>query len=35
MENTEGNSEKIGKIWKNIMKWYGKYGRKASRIVIR
>ena len=32
MENTEENSEKIGKIWKNIVKWYG---RKASRIVIR
>ena len=29
MENTEENSEKIGKIWKNIVKWYGKYGRKV------
>ena len=33
MENTEDNSEKIGKII--IVKWFGKYGRKASRIVIR
>jgi hypothetical protein len=24
----EENSEKIGKIWKKIVKWYGKYGRK-------
>jgi aryl-phospho-beta-D-glucosidase BglC (GH1 family) len=35
MENTEENSEKIGKIWKKIVKRYGKYGRKARRIVIR
>ena len=35
MENTEENSEKLGKIWKKIVKWYGKYGRKASGIVIR
>ena len=35
MENTEENSEKIGKIWKNIVKWYGKYGRKASWKVKR
>jgi hypothetical protein len=35
MENTEENSEKIGKIWKKIVKRHGKYGRKASRIVIK
>ena len=35
MENREENSKKIGKIWKKIVKWYGKYGRKASGIVIR
>ena len=35
MENTEENSEKIRKIWKNIVKWYGKYGRMPSPIVIR
>jgi hypothetical protein len=35
MGNREENSEKIGKIWKKIVKWYGKYGRKASRIVIK
>jgi hypothetical protein len=29
------NSDKIWKIQKKIVKWYGKYGRKASRIVIR
>jgi hypothetical protein len=29
------NSEKIWKIQKQIVKWYGKYGRKASRTVIR
>ena len=29
------NSKKIWKIWMKIVKWYGKYGRKASRIVIR
>ena len=34
------NSEKIGKIWKSykiswIVKWLGKYGRKASRKDIR
>jgi hypothetical protein len=33
--NTEENSEKIGKIWEKIVKWFGKYGRKASRIVQR
>jgi hypothetical protein len=27
------NSEKIWKIQKKIVKWYEKYGRKASRIV--
>ena len=35
MENMEENSEKIGKIQKKIVKWYGKYGRKASWIVKR
>ena len=29
------NSDKIWKIQMQIVKWYGKYGRKASRIVIR
>jgi hypothetical protein len=29
------NSEKIWKIQKKIVKRYGKYGRKASRIVIK
>jgi outer membrane protein assembly factor BamA len=29
------NNEKIWKIQKKIVKRYGKYGRKASRIVIR
>ena len=33
MENREENSEKIGKIRKKIVKWYGKYGRKVSWIV--
>ena len=33
--NTEENSEKIGKIWKKTMKWYGKNRRKGSRRVIR
>jgi hypothetical protein len=28
MENMEENSEKIGKIQKEIVKRYGKYGRK-------
>jgi hypothetical protein len=32
MENTEENCEMIWKIWKKIVK---RYGRKASRIVIR
>jgi hypothetical protein len=31
----EENSEMIWKIWKKIVKWFGEYGRKASRIVIR
>ena len=35
MENTKENNEKIEKIWNNKLKWYGKYGRKASRIVKR
>jgi aryl-phospho-beta-D-glucosidase BglC (GH1 family) len=30
MENTEENSEKIGKIWKKIVKRYGKYRRMIS-----
>jgi hypothetical protein len=30
LENTEENSEKIGKIWKKIVKLFGKYGRKIS-----
>jgi hypothetical protein len=28
MENSEENSEKIGKIWKNVVKLYGKYGKR-------
>jgi hypothetical protein len=35
LENTEENSEKIGKIWKKILKQFGKYGRNASRIEKR
>jgi hypothetical protein len=31
----EENREMIWKIWKKIGKWFGKYGRKASRLVIR
>jgi hypothetical protein len=34
LENTEENSEKIGKIWKKVVKWFGKYGRKVSRHDI-
>jgi aryl-phospho-beta-D-glucosidase BglC (GH1 family) len=30
MEYTEENCEKIRKIWKEIVKRYGKYGRKVS-----
>jgi hypothetical protein len=30
VENTEENCEMIWKIWKKIMKRYGKYGRKVS-----
>ena len=33
MENMEENSEKIGKIWKKIVKWIRQYGRKISWIV--
>ena len=33
MESTEENSEKMGKIWKKIEKWFRKYGRKASWMV--
>jgi hypothetical protein len=29
VENTEENSEMIWKIWKKIVKRYGKYGRKV------
>ena len=29
------NSEKIGNIWKEIVKIFGKYGSKDSGIVIR
>jgi hypothetical protein len=28
MENMEENCEMIWKIWKKIVKWYGKYRRK-------
>jgi hypothetical protein len=35
MEETKLNSDKIWIIQKKIVKWYGKYGRKASGIVIR
>ena len=34
MEKTQV-SEEIWKIQKKIVKWYGKYGRKVSWIVIR
>ena len=34
-ENAKLNSEKIWKIQKKIAKWYGQYGRKTSRLVIR
>jgi hypothetical protein len=30
VENTEENCEMIWKIWKKIVKRYGKYGRKVS-----
>ena len=35
MENTEENCEMIWKIWKKIVKRFGKYGRKISWIVKR
>jgi hypothetical protein len=35
LENTDVNIEKIGKIWKKIEKLFGKYGRRASRMVKR
>ena len=35
MTNTEENCEKIWKIWKKIVKWFGKHGWKVSWIVIR
>ena len=35
MEETKLNSDKIWIIQKKIVKCYGKYGRKASGIVIR
>jgi hypothetical protein len=31
----KSNSDQIWKIQKKIVKWYGKYRRKASRKVIR
>jgi hypothetical protein len=34
-ENMEENGEKIGKIWKKIVKWFENYGRKASQMVKR
>jgi hypothetical protein len=30
LENTEENSEKIGKIWKKIMNRFGKYRRNIN-----
>jgi hypothetical protein len=30
LENTEENCEKIGNIWKKIVKKYEKYGRNVS-----
>ena len=33
MENTEENNEKIQKIWKKIVKRFGKYKKKVSWIV--
>jgi hypothetical protein len=30
LENAGENSENIGKIWRKIVKGFGKYGRKAS-----
>jgi hypothetical protein len=30
LENREENSEKIGKSWKKIAKYFGKNGRKLS-----
>jgi hypothetical protein len=30
LENTEENCEKIGKTWKKIVKYFGKYGRKIG-----
>jgi hypothetical protein len=30
MKNMEENSEMLWKIWKKIVKCYGKYGRKVS-----
>jgi hypothetical protein len=35
LQNTEENSKKIGKIQKEIVKRYEKYGRNASLIVRR
>ena len=35
LENTEENSEKIGKIQTKIVNRYGKYGTKVSWIVKR
>jgi hypothetical protein len=33
MENMAENCEKIWKIWKKIVKWYGKHRRKVGWIV--
>ena len=33
MENMAENNEKIWKIWKKIVKWYGKYRIKVGWIV--
>ena len=33
MENWAENSEKIWKIWKKIVTWYGNYRRKVGWIV--
>ena len=35
MDNMEENIEMIGEIWKKIVTWYGKYGRKVSWKVKR
>jgi hypothetical protein len=35
LENTEENCEMIWKIWKKIVKRFGKYRRKGNSIVKR